>query len=85
VCSGVKDMVVYTEIRRPVRFGAVPGLPLKSFIITEPYETDGTGPYLVHVRITFVRQGSDSGSRADAAHTIRTCFALRGRPNGVNP
>lgn len=85
VCGGVKDMIVYTEIRRPVRFGSVPGLPLKSFIITEPYETDGTGPYLVHVRITFVRQGGGSGSRTDAAHTIRTCFSLRGRPNGVNP
>lgn len=85
VCSGVKDMVVYTEIRRPVRFGSVPGLPLKSFIITEPYETDGTGPYLVHVKITFVRQGAASGTRGDAAHTIRTCFAMRGRPNGVNP
>jgi len=86
VCTGVRDMIVYTEIRRPVRFGSIPGLPLKNFLVIEPYETDGTGPYLVHVKITFVRQGSpSSGNRSDAAHVLRTSFAMRGRPNGVNP
>lgn len=86
VCGGVKDMVVYTEIRRPVKFGSIPGLPLKSFLVMEPYETDGTGPYLVHVKVTFVRQGVvTTGRRTDAAHVIRTSFALRGRPNTVNP
>lgn len=89
VCGGVRNMIVYTEIRRPVKFGSIPGLPLKSFLITEPYETDGTGPYLVHVKITFAKEGKEgiaaSGRQNDAVHVIRTCFAMRGRANGVNP
>ncbi|HEY9070740.1 MAG TPA: hypothetical protein VIV61_10840 [Candidatus Ozemobacteraceae bacterium] len=86
VCGGVKDMIVYTEIRRPVRFGSVPGLPLKSFLVTEPYETDGTGPYLVHVQISFVKQGGSAmDNRKTSVFQFRSCFSMRGRPNGVIP
>ncbi len=86
VCGGVKDMIVYTEIRRPVRFGSVPGLPLKSFLVTEPYETDGTGPYLVHVQISFAKKVEMADQRRNpAVFQFRSCFSLRGRPNGVMP
>ncbi len=86
VCGGVKEIFVYSEIKKPVKFSSFPGLPLKNLLVYEPYEIDGTGPYLVHVRITFVRQtGSTKKFDDPFPFTLRTCFAVRGKLNCVNP
>lgn len=86
VCGGVKEMTVFATLRKPVKFSSFAGLPFKNFLEFEPYPSDGTGAFLVHVRITFVREGTRQADLKDrSAQVIRTCFAVRGRPNGVNP
>jgi|GEM_PF-788952 len=86
ICGGIKELTIFSTIRRPVKFSSFPGLPFKSVIIFEPYDVDGAGPNLIHLRMTFIRQGKDRPTLKDeSAHNIRTCFAVRGRLNGVNP
>jgi len=86
VCGGLKEIYVFSEIKKPVKFNTFPGLTFKNFLVYEPYDIDGTGPYLVHVRATFVRQsGSSERIKDENPFTIRTCYAIRGRMNGVNP
>jgi prepilin-type N-terminal cleavage/methylation domain-containing protein len=84
ICGGIKDLLVYTTSKKPVtitNFSA--GLPFKSLLNFEPYDLDGTGPYLLHVRATFVRKGSNKNK--GTAHHVNTCFCIRGRWNGVHP
>lgn len=84
ICDGIRDMLVHTTIRKPaIMTTFAPGLPFKNLIRHEPYELDGHGPYLVHVRASFVRKGATDKTKI--AHSMRTSFALRGRLNGVHP
>jgi len=84
--GGVKEMTLFTTLRKPVKMSAFAGLPFKNLLEFEPYHIDGTGPYLVNVRIVFVREGTRRPDIKDlSAQTLRTSFALRGRPNWVNP
>ncbi|GAB4270809.1 MAG: hypothetical protein Kow0029_07910 [Candidatus Rifleibacteriota bacterium] len=86
ICEGIKEMLVYTTNKKPVtiaKFAA--GLPFKNLLNYEPYELDGTGPYLVHVRATFVRKTKDKDIQDMSAHSIKTCFCIRGKLNGVHP
>jgi type II secretory pathway pseudopilin PulG len=85
ICEGIKEMLVYVTNRKPVtltKFAA--GLPFKNLLTYEPYELDGTGPYLVHVRATFVRRNRDKDARG-IAHSVKSSFCVRGRLNGVHP
>jgi prepilin-type N-terminal cleavage/methylation domain-containing protein len=84
VCGGVKEILVFSSIRRPAKFSSFPGLPLKNFLVFDPYEIDGHGPALVHVRAIFVKTGRKPGE-SEVPFQLRTSFALRGRLNGVNP
>ncbi|MDN5280173.1 MAG: hypothetical protein PWR01_4138 [Clostridiales bacterium] len=86
VCDGIKEMLVYTTNRKPVTLtGFAAGMPFKNLLNYEPYEMDGTGPYLVHVRATFVRKGDKDNTHEKAAHSLKTCFCIRGKLNGVHP
>lgn len=83
VCDGVKEIFVYSSIKRPVKMSSFAGA-LKPSLIYEPYELDGHGPYLVHVRVSFVRPNRPVNEQENAL-ALRTCFAIRGRPSWVNP
>lgn len=86
ICEGIKEMLVYTTNRKPVSLtGFASGLPFKNLLNFEPYELDGTGPYLVHVRATFVRKGQENHDQSMASHQVKTCFCIRGKLNGVHP
>ncbi|MFZ5952609.1 MAG: PilW family protein [Candidatus Rifleibacteriota bacterium] len=86
ICEGIREMLVYTTNRKPVTLtGFAAGLPFKNLLNFDPYELDGTGPYLVHVRATFVRKNNDKNKEDDAVHQVRTCFCVRGKLNGVHP
>lgn len=83
VSDGIKEMLVFSSRRRPVTMADFSSsLPFKSAITHEPYDLDGHGPYLVHVRASFAREGASEGA---VPHTINTSFALRGRLSGVHP
>ncbi len=86
VAGGLKEIKVFTSIRSPVKFSSFPGLPFKNTLVFEPYDSDGTGPNLIHVRATFIRKGNiRPGTKEESALTIRTSFAVRGKSNLVNP
>lgn len=87
VCEGIKEIFVYSSIRRPAKLTSFPGLPFKNLLVYEPYDIDGTGPYLVHVRATFIRSNLELKQSINAANALvlKTCFAIRGRLNWVNP
>lgn len=86
VCDGIREMMVYTTNRKPVSLtGFASGMPFKNLLNYEAYEMDGTGPYLVHVRATFIRKNYDKKDETLAAHSIKTCFCIRGKLNGVHP
>ena len=51
----------------------------------EPYELDGTGPYLVHICCSFARKGSKEKKASGALIKLNTCFAVRGKFNGIHP
>lgn len=83
VCGGVKEISIFSSIRRPAKFSSFPGLPLKNLLVYEPYDIDGHGPQLIHVRIIFVRKSKEKN--LGGPFVMKTCFTLRGRLNGVNP
>ncbi len=86
VCDGVREMLVYTTNRKPVILsGAAAILPGKNLYSFEPYDLDGTGPYLLHARVSLVRKGEDRENKESTAFTVRSCFNIRGRLNGVHP
>ncbi len=86
ICDGVREILVFTTNRKPISLKAFGlNLPFKELVTPEPYELDGTGPYLVHVSASFVRKGDQRDASERIAHRVRTCFNLRGRLNGVRP
>lgn len=86
ICDGVREMLLFTTSRKPVNIrNFSPAMPFKSLLTYEPYELDGTGPYLVHVMAAFVRKGDTRDPAERIAHRVRTCFSIRGKRNGVHP
>ncbi len=86
VCEGIKEMLLFTTNRKPVNVSSfAPSMPFKSLISYEPYELDGTGPYLVNLRATFIRKGNDPAPGDSHALSLQSSFCVRGRLNGVNP
>lgn len=86
ICDGIRDMILYTTNRKPVVVtNFSPSMPFKSLISYEPYELDGTGPYLVHLRAAFVRKSNDIEDFTGIPLQIRTSFCVRGKLNGVHP
>jgi prepilin-type N-terminal cleavage/methylation domain-containing protein len=86
ICEGIREMLVYVTNRKPATLtGFAAGMPFKNLLTYEPYELDGTGPYLVHVRATFVRKNQDDPQNDQAAHQVKSCFCIRGKLNGVHP
>ena len=57
----------------------------KNIILHTPYSLDGTGPYLLHIYATFLRGGDESDKEKKAVYTLKTCFNVRGKLNGVIP
>ena len=88
ICDGIVDMMVYVTNRKPVTIGksAING-NLNKLMNYEPYELDGTGPYLVHVYASFIRKGMDlkDVKSENAIIRLHTCFAIRGKLNGIHP
>ena len=75
----------FTTNRKPATLEkSVLGNPLHKQINYEPYELDGTGPYLVHICASFARKGSDISKKSPPIK-LNTCFALRGKLNGLHP
>ncbi|HAE37233.1 MAG TPA: hypothetical protein DCG57_01190 [Candidatus Riflebacteria bacterium] len=86
VCDGVRDILIYTTNRKPVSIsGAASILPTKNLYSFEPYDLDGSGPYLVHARVSLIRKGEERDPSDPPAFTVRTCFNVRGKLNGVHP
>lgn len=86
VCDGVREILVYTTNRKPVALSGMSSiLPGKDLFSYEPYDLDGTGPYLLHARVSLVRKGEDREGSDATALTVRSCFNIRGRLNGVHP
>ena len=86
ICDGIREMLMFTTNRKPINIRSFsPALPFKSLLTYEPYELDGTGPYLVHVMASFVRKGDPRDAAERIAHTVKTCFSIRGKLNGVHP
>lgn len=85
ICGGIKNLLLYTSNRKPVTVTKFAGLkPFKSLIAYEPYSLNGRGPYLVHIKATFIRKGR-KGKEERGAHQLETCFCVRGRLNGIHP
>ncbi|NCB40626.1 MAG: hypothetical protein EOM80_17840 [Erysipelotrichia bacterium] len=86
ICDGIREISMFTTNRKPVNITSFSALvPFKSLLSYEPYELDGTGPYLVHVVASFVRKGDSRDAAERVAHKVRTCFCVRGKLNGVHP
>ncbi len=86
ICEGIREMLLFTTNKKTVtmnNFSAT--MPFKGFITYEPYEHDGTGPYLVNVMAAFVRKGKHPHLEDRVAFRVRTSFCIRGRLNGVHP
>ena len=85
ICDGIVEMMVFTTNRKPITIEkSIMNGPIKKKMNYEPYELDGTGPYLVHIFASFIRKGKDIKSK-QAPIKINTCFALRGKLNGIHP
>ncbi len=88
ICDGIVDMMVFTTNRKPITIGksAING-DLKKLMNYEPYELDGTGPYLVHIYASFVRKGQELNQikSENAIIKLNTCFSVRGKLNGIHP
>lgn len=86
ICDGIVDMMVFTTTRKPITISkSIGGTTLSSQMNYEPYELDGTGPYLVHVYASFARKGAKTKDAESAPIKINTCFAIRGKFNGIHP
>lgn len=84
ICDGVGEILVFTTIKKDVRVENK--ILSKTRLIYEPYSIDGTGPYLLHVYATFLRIGNKKNNKENQPiHTIKTCFNVRGKLNGVIP
>lgn len=86
VCGGIKEITLFTTLNNPVKLSSFAGMPFKNLVTREPFDRDGTGPYLVNLRVTFVREGvAHRVGENTITHTLRTSFAVRGRLVEANP
>ena len=87
ICDGIMDMMVFVTNRKPITLekSLSSGGNLSKIMNYEPYELDGTGPYLVHVYASFVRKTNKDKSAKTAPIKLNTCFAVRGKLNGIHP
>ncbi len=85
ICDGIKEMHTWVTLKNPVRTSSIVGLPVKNGLIFPPYDHDGTGPFLLNIRVTLVRPNIPLNKEDMAALTLNTSFAARGRKNQVNP
>ena len=87
LCDGIVEMMVFTTNRKPTTLEKTLSKgSLKKQMNFEPYELDGTGPYLVHIYASFARTGTKEKDKDKKTPIIlNTCFALRGKLNGVHP
>lgn len=87
ICDGIMDMLVFTTNRKPITIEkSLMGGTLAQKMNYEPYELDGTGPYLVHVYASFSRKGEKKAENPkNAPVKVNTCFAVRGKLNGIHP
>lgn len=85
ICNGIKNILLFTTNRKPVNIQNFSAMhPFKSLITYQPYTLNGKGPYLVYVKVTFVRKGRKN-SKLEQVYQLKTCFCVRGRLNGVHP
>lgn len=87
LCEDIVEMIVFTTTKKPVILEKSLSVgTLKKHIKYEPYESNGTGPYLVHAYTAFTRKSGKPEIDAKSAPVkITTCFAVRGKLNGVHP
>ena len=89
ICDGIVEMLVFITNRKPITLEkTVMGSSVSKQMNYEPYELDGTGPYLVHLCCAFTRKGSSNNKSNDTKSApihLNTCFAVRGKLNGIHP
>ncbi len=84
ICDGIGDILLFTTNRKPLTLEkSFVGGTLDKQMNYEPYELDGKGPYLVQVVATFKLNGSDK--KDSTPIKLNTCFAIRGKLNGIHP
>ena len=87
ICGGVVGLLFYVTNRKRVTIEKSLSLGgnLSKIMNYEPYELDGTGPYLVHICASFARKGEKGSNAVSAPVKVNTCFAVRGKLNGIHP
>ena len=86
ISDGIEDMLVFVTNRKIVTLEkSLTGTDLDKQMNYEPYELDGTGPYLVHLCCSFARKGTKEKKASSPLINLNTCFAVRGKLNGIHP
>ena len=86
ISDGIAEMLVFVTNRKTVTLEkTVLSSNLDKKMNYEPYELDGTGPYLVHVCCSFSRKGTKEKKASGPLIKLNTCFAIRGKLNGIHP
>ena len=86
ISDGIGEMLVFVTNRKPMTIEkTLMSGNLDKQLNYEPYELDGTGPYLVHICCAFSRKGSKEKPASGPLIKLNTCFSVRGKLNGIHP
>ena len=86
IADGIEEVLVFLTNRKAMMLEkSFHGDSLYEKSNFEPYELDGTGPYLVHICCSFARKGSKEKKASGTLIKLNTCFAVRGKFNGIHP
>ena len=88
IADGIVDLLVFVTNRKPMTIEkTILSGSLEKIMNYEPYELDGTGPYLVHICCSFSKKGSKEKEvkTKESLIKINTCFSVRGKLNGIHP
>ena len=86
IADGIGEMLVFVTNRKILTIEkTIMGGSLEKQMNYEPYDLDGTGPYLVHICCSFARKGSKEKKASGPLINLNTCFAIRGKLNGIHP
>ena len=86
LADGIDELLVFVTNRKIVTLEkSLTSNNLEKQLNYEPYELDGTGPYLVHICCSFARKGSKEKKASGPLIKLNTCFAVRGKLNGIHP
>ena len=85
VCEGIIDAQAAVTIERTMTLSSnTDGLLTKEKMAHFPYSDNGKGPWLLHVQLNLTKP-DDPRTADKVLFEFKTCFALRGKLNGVFP